>query len=291
MNSVNTLVDSLRERLPSNALWQLEGRFSYSLPDPLPTLMQTYRDQGCLTRAQANKIVQWKTAKRDGERFIKENKDDEVKQLTKFAAYLADNCKEFPEVAACPLISMKRVDYPVASAILTAWNPDEFGIIDKRCWSALHKLTGLKNFDRGKRSLFKTDEFHLYICILRRWSDLDDVSPRLIDKALWQFDKENPATLYEEGITFTDHQFIIRKEGILSGEPIIKCTRTPVRAVVENSRLGHTPVEIFSSLPHLSLEAINDALSYYNAHTKEIEGHIERNKVPEHFIHPSVRGL
>lgn len=291
MNSVNALVDSLRESLPSNALRQLEERFSFPLPDPLPTLMQTYRIQGYLTRAQANEIVRWKTGKRDGERFNKENKDDEVKQLTKVAAYLADNCKEFPEVAACPLILMNRVDYPVASAFLTAWNPDEFGIIDVRCWSALHKLTGCKKFDRGKRTLFKTGEFHTYIRILRRWRDLEDVSPRLVDKALWQFDKENPTTLYKKGITFTDHQYIIRKKGILSREPIIKDTRTPVRAIVELTQLGYTPQDILEDLPHLSLLAIYDALRYYSHHQQEINEYIERNKVPPELIHPSVRNL
>ena len=190
MNSVDALVDSLREKLPSDELMQLEGRFSYPLNDPLEKLNGIYRAQNHLTRSQVNEIVQWKTGGRDGERFVKENKDDEVKQFTEAAAHLADNYTEFPERAADCLKSMKRVHYPVASAILTAWNPNEFGIIDIRCWSALHNLTGLKKFNRGKRTLFKQDEFRLYILILRRWSDLGGVTPRLIDKALWQYDRE-----------------------------------------------------------------------------------------------------
>ena len=117
------------------------------------------------------------------------------------------------------------------------------------------------------------------------------MSPRLIDKALWQFDKENSTTLYKEGITFTDHQYIVRQEGILNREPTIKGTRTPVRAIVENSWLGHTPEEILNGLPHLSLEAIYDALSYYDDHTKEIEEYIELNRFSEHLIHPSVRNI
>lgn len=89
----------------------------------------------------------------------------------------------------------------------------------------------------------------------------------------------------------TEHSYIVRKDGILSWEPIVKGTRTPVRAIVENSRLGYTPEKILEALPHLSLEAIHDALSYYKHHTEEIERHIERNKVPDHLIHPSVRDL
>ena len=95
----------------------------------------------------------------------------------------------------------------------------------------------------------------------------------------------------ETGITLTDHQYIVRREGILSCEPIIKGTRTPVRAIVENSRLGYTPERILDGFPHLSIEAIHDALSYYDDHTEEIEEHIERNRIPDHLIHPSVRDL
>ena len=57
----------------------------------------------------------------------------------------------------------------------------------------------------------------------------------------------------EAGVTSTEHCYIIRKEGILSGEPIVKGTRTPVRAIVELWRLGYTPEDIRNGLPHLSL--------------------------------------
>ena len=95
----------------------------------------------------------------------------------------------------------------------------------------------------------------------------------------------------EKGVTLTEHCYIVRKEGILSREPIVKGTRTPLRAIVELSRIGYTPQEVLDSLPHLSLAAIYDALSYYYDHQEEIERHIERNKVPDHLIHPSVRDL
>lgn len=39
----------------------------------------------------------------------------------------------------------------------------------------------------------------------------------------------------------TEHLYIVRDDGILSGEPIIKGTRTPVRAIVETWRLGISP--------------------------------------------------
>jgi uncharacterized protein (DUF433 family) len=59
----------------------------------------------------------------------------------------------------------------------------------------------------------------------------------------------------------TEHPHIVKKGGILSGEAIIKGTRTPVRAIVELWRMGYMPEEIPQGLPHLTLAAIFDAQS------------------------------
>jgi uncharacterized protein (DUF433 family) len=89
--------------------------------------------------------------------------------------------------------------------------------------------------------------------------------------------------------TQTEHPHIVKNDRILSAEPIIKGTRTPVRAIVEMTRLGDSPEEILRGLPHLSLSTIHDALSYYNDHQAEIEFHIERNRVPDELIDPRAR--
>ena len=51
----------------------------------------------------------------------------------------------------------------------------------------------------------------------------------------------------------TEHCYIVTDEQILNSEPIIKGTRTPVRAIVETWRLGALPEEIPRHLPHLTL--------------------------------------
>lgn len=91
--------------------------------------------------------------------------------------------------------------------------------------------------------------------------------------------------------TATEHLYIVTNEKILSGEPIIKDTRTPVRAIVEMWRMGITPEEIPTRLPHLTLAQVFDALSYYSDHQDEINRHIERNRVPDELIDPRVRDL
>ena len=79
----------------------------------------------------------------------------------------------------------------------------------------------------------------------------------------------------------TEHRHIVTDEEILGGEPIVKGTRTPVRAIVELWRQGIAPETIPSQLPHLNLAEVFDALSYYSDHTGEINAQIERNRIPD----------
>lgn len=88
--------------------------------------------------------------------------------------------------------------------------------------------------------------------------------------------------------TVTEHFYIITNDEILNGEPIIKGTRTSVRAIVELWRQGITPEEIPTHLPHLTLAQIFDALSYYSDHQDEINEHIERNRIPNNLIETSL---
>jgi uncharacterized protein (DUF433 family) len=87
----------------------------------------------------------------------------------------------------------------------------------------------------------------------------------------------------------TNHYYVIKDDEILSGEPIIKGTRTPVRAIVEIWRLGVPPEEIPKRLPHLTLSQVFDALSYYSDNQAEINSHIERNRISDEEIDSLAR--
>jgi uncharacterized protein (DUF433 family) len=88
-----------------------------------------------------------------------------------------------------------------------------------------------------------------------------------------------------------EHLYVTTNTEILSGEPIIKGTRTPVRAIVELWRMGIAPEEIPNRLPHLTLAQVFDALSYYSDNQEEINGYIERNRIPDDLIDPLVKSL
>lgn len=87
----------------------------------------------------------------------------------------------------------------------------------------------------------------------------------------------------------TAHRYIVTEDQILSGEPIIQGTRTPVRAIVEMWRQGMPPEAIPQHLPHLTLAQVFDALSYYSDNQDEINRHIARNRVPDELIDPLIR--
>jgi uncharacterized protein (DUF433 family) len=81
----------------------------------------------------------------------------------------------------------------------------------------------------------------------------------------------------------TEHPYIVRVPGIASGEPIIKGTRVPVRAIVLHYKAGETLDEILEAHPHLPPAAVFDAISYYLDHQEEIEALIEENR-PERVM-------
>ncbi|MEC4819145.1 MAG: DUF433 domain-containing protein [Scytonema sp. PMC 1069.18] len=89
----------------------------------------------------------------------------------------------------------------------------------------------------------------------------------------------------------TEHCYIVKDDEILGGEPIIKGTRTPVRAIVETWRMGVSPEEIPQGMPHLTLAQVFDALSYYSDHQSEINAYIKRNRIPDNLLDPLVRNI
>lgn len=84
--------------------------------------------------------------------------------------------------------------------------------------------------------------------------------------------QENNKTLYGgKPIERTEHPYIVKVQGVSSGEPIILGTRTMVRTLVEQYQLGNSIEEILWDFPHLTSAHIHDALSYYHDHKQEMD--------------------
>lgn len=75
------------------------------------------------------------------------------------------------------------------------------------------------------------------------------------------------------------HQYISVNPKISKGSPVISGTRVRViDIVIEYDRLGLTPDQIIDAHPHLTLEALHDALSYYYENQAIIDDEINQRK-------------
>jgi len=75
--------------------------------------------------------------------------------------------------------------------------------------------------------------------------------------------------------TLTDiGTLIVRSPEIRGGRPRIAGTGVTVRRIVGWYKLGLSPEEISTEIPHLSLAQVYAALAYYHANREEIEADI-----------------
>jgi uncharacterized protein (DUF433 family) len=109
--------------------------------------------------------------------------------------------------------------------------------------------------------------------------------PETLAEKLTGIDREVVVKALEAGLELrdeqkTEHPYITRVPGILSGRPIVRGTRIPVWQVANAVlHLGDTVEGYLEGHPHLTTAKIYDALSYYFDHREEIEKEIEENKI------------
>src|SRR3970040_58889 len=75
------------------------------------------------------------------------------------------------------------------------------------------------------------------------------------------------------------HPYISIDPKVSKGSPVISGTRVRVIDIaIEYDRLGLTPDQIIDAHPHLKLEAVHDALSYYYENKDAINDLIREKK-------------
>ena len=130
--------------------------------------------EGDYTRKNFSKIFDWKTNGRGRSRLL-HNSDEEIAD----ALSLAVNAKT-ARAAIAVLTGLHGVGVPVASAILTAIDPEHYTVIDFRALEAL----GSKSADRSVN--FYVD----YLDACRQLATDSRTTLRDLDRALWQWSGE-----------------------------------------------------------------------------------------------------
>jgi uncharacterized protein (DUF433 family) len=77
----------------------------------------------------------------------------------------------------------------------------------------------------------------------------------------------------------TEHPYIVRRDGMRGGRPILKGSCVPVWLIAAMWKSGDTIDEISQAYPHLQLAAIFDAISYYLDQPAEVESQIAENRI------------
>ena len=79
--------------------------------------------------------------------------------------------------------------------------------------------------------------------------------------------------------TKTEHPYVQINPKICNGSPVVAGTRVRIVDIaVEYEYLNCSPDEIINAHPHLKLEQVHDALSYYYEHRVEMDNKIKEDK-------------
>jgi len=126
------------------------------------------------SRENLKGIVKWKSPRPAA--LIEENTENDIAVALQFASAPAT-----PEaLAVAVLIGLRGLGITMASAILTAINPERYTVLDFRALESL----GVKNWP---------DSFAFYVAYIRACRELatrHGKSLRTLDRALWQWSKE-----------------------------------------------------------------------------------------------------
>lgn len=166
-------------------------------------LQPVVQARGCLTPAELEQIMAWKYPPIRGKHYAAQNGAAKIKALTRQVFGMSD-----ATAAVRKLCELRGVQVRMASAILTAFDPERYTVLDKRVWTALRKLgllepLGLATLDRADNAqLDQPEVYEAYLNACRRLAAAANVPLRTLDRCLWTIDKLNLYTWALQGVSF-----------------------------------------------------------------------------------------
>lgn len=144
------------------------------LESKLIELRPTVQEQGYLDKELLKDVAYWKSPRII--HHIERNDNNDVKEITSRAFSATDEGDRIE-----PLLLLNGVWWPTASVILHFFHRDPYPILDFRAmWSI-----GLKNYT------YSLPFWQEYFSFCRDIAHRNQVDMRTLDKALWQYSKEN----------------------------------------------------------------------------------------------------
>ena len=153
------------------------------------SLTTSVKKKGFLSKELGMKILKWKSH-RPTKHYDKNLKQD-FKTITK-NAFQQKNEK----IKIHILTALSGVNYPAASAILMFYDPTRYPVIDIRVWKQLYKYGLLTENSKGQS--FTLYQWDTYLNVVRQIAKELSITPRQVEKRLFDHDKENQVgTLYK----------------------------------------------------------------------------------------------
>lgn len=162
-----------------NQIQRLADRYDYPISElELIRLRKTILDRGHLDKKELKRIAYWKAPRSSGN--ADKNPEQYVEEITGFALRTPSERARIES-----LTMLDGVGWPTASVILHIFHRDPYPIMDYRAlWSVNLDVPAQYNFDF----------WWTYVEFCRSIADKTGVNMRMLDKALWQYSKENQAS-------------------------------------------------------------------------------------------------
>jgi hypothetical protein len=138
------------------------------------------RQRGYYTRGEFKEICLWKSPR--VERLLDQNSEASIKRHTREALRSAAG-----QDAVLALMRLAGVRVPMASALLAAYAPRKFGVIDVRAWRMLHDHGCVQGCSSGKN--LQPRHWVRYQELIRDIAKQLDATPRLVELALYEADR------------------------------------------------------------------------------------------------------
>ena len=163
-------------RFRRSQIREIAQQYRYPLSDrELTALAPVAKQKGYLTRAELSRLAQWKAPRSAG--HVAKNQERYVREITGFALSARTEQARI-EV----LTNLCGVSWPTASVILHFFHPKPYPILDYRAlWSVSLEVPTQYSFDFWWE----------YVVFCRDLAEQAGVDMRTLDKALWQYSKEN----------------------------------------------------------------------------------------------------
>jgi len=166
----------MRLRFSESRIASIAARYSYPKEEEkLISLRTGVRETGHITKDQLYLIARWKSPRSAGR--VEDNSASFVREITRFCLSAADERARIE-----PLTLLSGVLWPTASVILHLFHKDRYPILDYRAlWSVSTNVPHVYDFAFWEK----------YLSFTRGIARRTSLTMRTIDRALWQYSKEN----------------------------------------------------------------------------------------------------